>query len=94
MYGKILQIHLDESDVTKANILVSYVFWSIQDYKKGRANVRDGSGAQSYDKLDTAIEVIEKDKPTIWHFVRSGKFSAIEVHLKSRKNNLHIFDED
>ncbi len=113
VYGTILQIHLNESDVNTANVLVSYGSWNIQDYEKGRANVLVKSSMQNYKKLDTAIEIIEKDKPTIekyilkeewfelylsngtsWHFVRSGKFPAIEIHLKSRKNDIHIFEED
>lgn len=112
VYGSIFQMHLDEADVNKANFLVSYGSWSIQDYKKGRANVLVDSRMNSYEQLDNVIELLEKDKPLIekyiliggWfelylsngmslHFGRADTFPAIEVHLKSRKNDLLIFEE-
>lgn len=113
VYGTIFQVHLDEADVNKASVLVSYGLWSIQDYRKGRANVLVDSRMSSYEQLDNAIELLEKNKPLIekyilkggWfelylsngmslHFGRAGTFPAIEVHLKSRRNDLLIFEEN
>lgn len=112
VYGTIFQMHLDGANVNKTGVLVSYGLWSIQDYKKGRANVLVDSRMNSYDQLDATIELLDKVKPLIekyilkggWfelylsndmslHFWRADTFPAIEVHLKSRKNDLLIFEE-
>lgn len=87
VYGTIFQMHLDEADVNKAGVLVSYGSWSIQDYKKGRANVLVDSRMNSYEQLDNAIELLEKDKPLIEKFILKGGW--FELYL-SNGMSLHF----
>lgn len=87
VYGTIFQMHLDEADVKKASVVVSYGNWSIQNYNEGRANIVADSKIHSYDQLDSAIEAIEKDKPLIKKYVvQSGWF---ELYL-SNGTSLHF----
>jgi len=87
VYGTIFQMHLDEADVNKAGVLVSYGSWSIQDYKKGRANVLVDSRMNSYEQLDNAIELLEKDKPFIEKYILKGGW--FELYL-SNDMSLHF----
>jgi hypothetical protein len=87
VYGTIFQMHLDEADVNKAGVLVSYGSWSIQNYEKGRANVLVDSGMNSYEQLDNAIELLEKDKPIIEKYILKGGW--FELHL-SNGMSLHF----
>lgn len=91
LYGTILQVHLDKADVNKAGVLVSYGSWSIQDYKKGRANVLVNSRINSYDQLDNTIELLEKDKPLIEKYVLKGAW--FELYL-SNGMSLHFWRAD
>jgi hypothetical protein len=113
VYGTILQMHLNTADDHEAGVLVSYGWWKIQDTKMNQAKVIVDSRIHEYDQLDNAVELVEKNTPTIekyrlknscfemylsnqmsLHFVKCRKFSAIEVHFNSRKNDLLIFEED
>lgn len=87
VYGTIFQMHLDEADVNKAGVLVSYGSWSIQDYKKGRANVLVDSRMNSYEQLDNTIELLEKDKPIIEKYILKGGW--FELYL-SNGMSLHF----
>ncbi len=87
VYGTIFQMHIDEADVNKAGVLVSYGSWSIQDYKKGRANVLVDSRMNSYEQLDNAIELLEKDKPLIEKYILKGGW--FELYL-SNGMSLHF----
>jgi hypothetical protein len=91
VYGTIFQMHLDETDVNKAGVLVSYGSWSIQDYKKGRANVLVDSRMNSYDQLDNIIELVEKDKPIIEKYILKGGW--FELYL-SNGMSLHFWRAD
>ncbi len=87
VYGTIFQMHFDEADVNKAGVLVSYGSWSIQDYKKGRANMLVDSRMNSYDQLDSTIEQLEKDKPVIEKYILKGGW--FELYL-SNGMSLHF----
>lgn len=87
VYGTILQIHLDEADVTKASVLVSYGWWSVQDYEKNKASVIVDSRIHSYDQLDDAIKAVENDAPVIDKYVLKGGW--FELYL-SNGTSLHF----
>jgi hypothetical protein len=88
VYGTILQIHLNHADVNVADILVSYGWWSLQDYKKGRANVVVDSRMSEYKKLDTAIEMLHSQKPTIEKYLLKGGW--FELYF-SNETSLHFW---
>lgn len=113
VYGSIFQMHLNEFDVNKASVLVSYGQWSICDHKDNQTNTLADTKIHERDQLDTIIEKIAKDTPQIEKYLlqgdlfvlyltnglsisfsRSPAFPAIEVHVKTRKNDVLIFTEN
>ena len=81
VYGTIFQMHLDEAGVNKVGVLASYGSWSIQDNKKGRADVLADSRMDGYDQLDNTIELLEKDKPIIQKYILKG--GCFELYLSN-----------
>ncbi len=87
VYGTIFQMHIGEADVNKASVLVSYGSWSIQDYKKGRANVIADSRIHEYEKLDNTIKSIEDEKSVIERYALKGDW--FELYL-ANAHSLHF----
>lgn len=113
VYGSIIQMHLKDSDVNVADVLVSYGIWNIHELEANRDKSIVDTRLHSRDELDKAVDEIEKNAPTILSygfkddrfelnlsngqrlcFKCTSKFPALEVHVKYRKNNLLIFDEN
>lgn len=91
VYGSIIQLELSSPSLDKKHILFSYGSWSIQDYEKGRANVVAGSKMHSYDQLDTAIDRLQTNAPTIEKYIlHNGWF---ELYL-SNKMSIHFGRSD
>lgn len=92
-YGAALYMYLDQdqhddqNDTNKSTVLVSYDWWSIQNYEKGRANVIADSKMHEYEKLDLAIKELNTAKPIIEKYVLKG--SWFELYLSNR-TSLHF----
>lgn len=92
VYGTILQIHLNDANVTNTSVLSSYGIWSINDNKKGKANVIVHTHMNSKDQLDEAIGVLKKDQPKIAEYILKEDWfelylsNGMSIHFKRDEN--------
>ena len=81
VYGTILQIHLEEAGVGPAGVLVSYGQWSITDHQEDREAVNVESWIHTSGLLDIAVELVERDAPTIEQYSFEGEW--VLLHLSN-----------
>ncbi len=81
-YGTIIQAHLGSEDIDQAKaVIASYGHWSIQDIRSVETKVLAMTEMNSYEVLDKAVDLLDKDRPLVKGYNLDEDF--FELHFSN-----------